>query len=86
MCRSLMVTISTSQNGVGYSTDSSVKRSAKDLQGIVAKQSSIRDRSLADIGPVYLYKKLEALGHRDILTVVGSWGDTLDDEEVFVLE
>jgi hypothetical protein len=44
------------------------------------------DRSLADIGPVDLYKKLEALGAgREILTIVGSWGDTLDDEEVLVL-
>jgi len=41
------------------------------------------DRALANIGPVDLYKKLEALGaDRELLAVVGSWGDTLEDEEV----
>jgi hypothetical protein len=44
------------------------------------------DPALADIGPVDLYKKLETLGaDRDLLAVVGSWGDTLDDEEVLDL-
>jgi CO dehydrogenase/acetyl-CoA synthase delta subunit len=44
------------------------------------------DPALADIAPVDLYKKLEALGaDRDILTIVGSSGDTLDDEEVLDL-
>jgi hypothetical protein len=33
-----------------------------------------------------MYQKLEALGaDRELLAVVGSWGDTLDDEEVLVL-
>jgi hypothetical protein len=44
------------------------------------------DPALADIGPVDLYKKLEALGAgREILNIVGSSGDTLDDEEVLDL-
>jgi hypothetical protein len=44
------------------------------------------DPALADIGLIDLYKKLEALGvGRDILAIVGSWGDTLENEEVLVL-
>jgi hypothetical protein len=44
------------------------------------------DPALADLGPGDLYKKLEVLGaDRDILAVVGSWGDTLDDEEILRL-
>ena len=44
------------------------------------------DPALADSGPVHLYKKLEGLGaNRELLAVVGSWGDTLDDEEVLEL-
>jgi hypothetical protein len=42
------------------------------------------DPSLADRPG--LYRKLEALGaDRELLAVIGSWGDTLDDEEVLVL-
>jgi hypothetical protein len=41
------------------------------------------DSSLADLSPVDLYQKLQELGAgREILAAVGSWGDTLDDEEV----
>jgi hypothetical protein len=44
------------------------------------------DPTLASIGPSDLYKKLETLGAgRELLAAVGSWGDTLDDEEVLVL-
>ena len=44
------------------------------------------DRALADIDPGDLYKKLEAMGaNRELLAIVGSWGDTLDDNEVFDL-
>jgi hypothetical protein len=42
------------------------------------------DRALADRPE--LYQRLEALeADRELLAVVGSWGDTLDDEEVLVL-
>ena len=42
------------------------------------------DRALADRSD--LYQKLETLGaNRELLAIVGSWGDTLDDEEVLVL-
>jgi hypothetical protein len=44
------------------------------------------DRALASLSPVDLYPKLEALrADRELLAVVGSWGDTLDDEEVLDL-
>ena len=44
------------------------------------------DPALAHSGPVDLYKNLEVLGaDRELLAVVGSWGDTLDDDEVLVL-
>src|SRR5579872_4419231 len=44
------------------------------------------DRALADLGPVDLYQKLQELGaNREFLAAVGSWGDTLDDEEVLAL-
>jgi hypothetical protein len=40
--------------------------------------------ALSPKGPVF-YQKLEALGaNRELLAIVGSWGDTLDDEEVLV--
>jgi hypothetical protein len=44
------------------------------------------DRRLADLGPVDLYQKLQELGAgRELLAAVGSWGGTLDDEEVLAL-
>jgi hypothetical protein len=44
------------------------------------------DRALADIGAGDLYQKLEALeADRELLAIVGSWGDTLEDEEVLEL-
>jgi hypothetical protein len=39
-----------------------------------------------NLDPSDLYKRLDALGaDRELLAIVGSWRDTLDDEEILAL-
>jgi hypothetical protein len=66
------------------------KESAVNRQIVRELQKSLEylgaDPALADLGPGDLYKKLEALGaDRELLAIVGSWRDTLDDEEILAL-